>query len=1020
MLKTDIFTKLLSGFQKTSGDIFGFRFNEYLRNCKTYDKKPLCNHVISFHFSRCLSLECRDEQWFPNFSNDYTEEFNYLRLSSHALMKCDFLPGFGLSALSETLLLAPESLKVSIDYKRQCLNLQWSIHSLLYHQKVRMIFQIEISRIETSNVVWVGNYSTTVKSNQVLHWSWESELPLECVTHFVRIRSAVDDAEFLESMPWSTWSAWEKVDVQDSLGPGQLFIYPQDKLMEEGSSVTICYISRSESKINCYLHGLRIHGEQLTPNVSTFTLRSLPFIKKTGTNFYCNTEHDKLLNGTVLYVSKVLEEPKNFSCETQDLKTLNCTWDHGHDTRLDIQPFQRYTLFESFSQEKKDCEKLNWCTWQVRQDSQEMYNFTLVAENYLRKRSVNLDFTLTHRVHPMSPFNFFHKNVNSTSAVVTWQVHPIGRSHTLLCQVELHHDGHVIQQKNVSVKLNGEYLISEMQPHTYYLVRVRCAYSDHFWKWSEWTDQEVTTLEAAPSMAPDVWRSVTSVPGGYNVMLSWKPLSKSHANGNILFYNIALENLDQPSELSPLSIPARLSHKELMLNHSSYQIHVTANNRGGSSPAAVMVISGNSQDEEIEEEIIEATKDGFSLSWKPQSEDAIGYVVEWCDQPKGPLCGLQWKKLGPKTLSTVITSDAFIPGVRYNFRIYEISTQWIASLLKKLTGYFEELAPSANPQVVMSRLTPHSFMLNWKDYSTESQPGFIRGYNVYLKANMEQCVPGFERVLPSDVSAGCRHKIDNPEQKTFVVENLQPKSFYEVFVTPYTRAGEGPNGTFTKVTTPDEHIFLFPFQHNAHLTIMNLKDCVPDTIEVVNMPAECKAPSWKSLTETEHPKPSAYFTPLKTKMPLSPALGQCICFENFTYNQEASDLGFGGHIPLTPNTPPSHLGLFISPGNVLRALEKDYLNSLGEIQAGEMSVNYVSQSASPMSEDKNSLPTDQPMPAPCSEYKTQMAVPLDWYLARWGLAGVITVLAASVLNPSDLSPSAGLIRSELSSLAEKP
>lgn len=53
-------------------------------------------------------------------------------------------------------------------------------------------------------------------------------------------------------------------------------------------------------------------------------------------------------------------------------------------------------LFLRFSGKTKSCEQKNWCTWQVAQDSQ-MYNFTLIAENYFRKRSVNLLFNLAHR-----------------------------------------------------------------------------------------------------------------------------------------------------------------------------------------------------------------------------------------------------------------------------------------------------------------------------------------------------------------------------------------------------------------------------------------------------------------------------------------------------------------------------------------------------------------------------------------------------------------------------------------------
>ncbi|XP_046929819.1 oncostatin-M-specific receptor subunit beta isoform X3 [Lynx rufus] len=495
--------------------------------------------------------------------------------------------------LSEPLSLAPESLEVSIDSARQCLHLQWSVHNLAYHQELKMVFQIEISRIKTSNVIWVENYSTTVKRNQVLRWSWESKLPLECAKHSVRMRGAVDDAQVPELRFWSNWTSWEEVDVQSSLGHDPLFVFPKDKLVEEGSNVTICYVSRShQNNISCYLEGVRMHGEQLDPNVCVFHLKNVPFIRETGTNIYCKADQGDVIKGIVLFVSKVFEEPKDFSCETRDLKTLNCTWAPGSDAGLLTQLSQSYTLFESFSGKKTLCKHKSWCNWQVSPDSQEMYNFTLTAENYLRKRSVHLLFNLTHRVHPMAPFNVFVKNVSATNATMTWKVHSIGNYSTLLCQIELYGEGKVIQQ-NVSVKVNGKHLMKKLEPSTEYTAQVRCANAHHFWKWSEWTRRNFTTAEAAPSEAPDVWRNVKSVQGHCVVTLFWKPLSKLQANGKILFYNVVLENLDRPSTLKLLSIPAPANGTELTLDRCSYQIHVTANNSVGTSPASVIAVSGD-------------------------------------------------------------------------------------------------------------------------------------------------------------------------------------------------------------------------------------------------------------------------------------------------------------------------------------------------------------------------------------------------------------------------------------------
>ncbi|XP_033035317.1 oncostatin-M-specific receptor subunit beta isoform X5 [Trachypithecus francoisi] len=819
--------------------------------------------------------------------------------------------------LAERLPLTPVSLKVSTNSIHQSLHLQWTVHNLPYHQELKMVFQIQISRTETSNIVWVGNYSTTVKWNQVLHWSWESELPLECATHFVRMKSVMDDASFPEPNFWSNWSSWEEVSVQDSLGRGILFVFPKDKLVEEGSNVTICYVSRNiQNNVSCYLEGKQIHGEQLDPHVTAFNLNSVPFIRNRGTNIYCEASQgnvSKGIEGIVLFVSKVLEEPKDFSCETQDFKTLHCTWDPGTDTALgwSKQPSQSYTLFESFSGAKKLCTHKNWCNWQITQDSQETYNFTLIAENYLRKRSVNILFNLTHRVYLMNPFSVNFENVNATNAIMTWKVHSMRNNFTYLCQIELHDEGKMMQQYDVSIKVNGEYFLSELEPATEYMVRVRCADASHFWKWSEWSGQNFTTLEAAPSEAPDVWRSVNSEPGNHTVTLFWKPLSKLHANGKILFYNVVVENLDKPSRSELRSIPAPANSTKLILDRCSYQICVTANNSVGASPASIIVISADPENKEVEEERIAGTDGGFALSWKPQPGDVIGYVVDWCDHPQDVL---QWKNVGPNTTSTVISTDAFRPGVRYDFRIYGLSTKRIACLLEKKTGYSQELA-----SMLIHILLPMVFCVL-----------FIM-IVCYLKSQWikETCYPDIPDPYKSNI------------------------------------------------------LSLIKFKENPHLTIMNVSDCIPDAIEVVSKPEGTKIQilgTRKSLTETELTKPNYLYLLPTEKNHSGP--GPCICFENFTYNHAASDSGFCGHVPVSPKAPPSMLGLMTSPENVLKALEKNYMNSLGEVPAGETSLNYVSQLASPMSGDKDSLPPN-PVESPhCSEYKMQMAAPLHLALPR--------------------------------------
>lgn len=81
-----------------------------------------------------------------------------------------------------------------------------------------------------------------------------------------------------------------------------MYVFPKDKLVEEGSDVTICYISRNhQDNISCYLDDVLTYGKQLDQSVWAFKLKNVSFLRKTGTNFYCQGQG--VPEGIVLYVS---------------------------------------------------------------------------------------------------------------------------------------------------------------------------------------------------------------------------------------------------------------------------------------------------------------------------------------------------------------------------------------------------------------------------------------------------------------------------------------------------------------------------------------------------------------------------------------------------------------------------------------------------------------------------------------------------------------------------------------------
>lgn len=81
--------------------------------------------------------------------------------------------------------------------------------------------------------------------------------------------------------------------------------YPNDKVVEEGSNVTLCYFARRNQERKCDFNQKQIYGEQLELNLIVFHLNHVPVSEKAGHNVACKSsdkEENKSDPGTVLFV----------------------------------------------------------------------------------------------------------------------------------------------------------------------------------------------------------------------------------------------------------------------------------------------------------------------------------------------------------------------------------------------------------------------------------------------------------------------------------------------------------------------------------------------------------------------------------------------------------------------------------------------------------------------------------------------------------------------------------------------
>ncbi|MEE6458075.1 hypothetical protein FKM82_000168 [Ascaphus truei] len=601
----------------------------------------------------------------------------------------------------------PLNLKIYNDLSRQRLFLEWNVSDPAYESGLEIIFHIQVSRAEKNIIIWNENYSTIPsKTNKTMRWSWDSDMPLECVSHSVRIRSAVAGNNFTRNKKWSMWSPWK-------------------------------------------------------------------------TN------------------SEAPDEPKNISCQTQDIKTLTCVWSPGEKSSLSGVRSPKYTLYEWFSQKSSSCSR-DSCIWSIERN-QQIYNFTLTAENHLGKRAVNIVVDVTQRVHPLAPTDLVANHLSATHVLLNWSLKANYTVLLLLCQIELHRSYRFLELRNTTIK--GEtssslYSVSldQLQPYTNYTLRIQCMEASYLQRWSKWSEKlMIRTQEAVPTAALDIWREVNKVNDGRNVTLYWRHLPAFHANGNIVFYDVTWQRLDDISETQSNTYPALQNSTQIIIGRQAYLISITARNAAGSSPPSEIRIPAiaENQIENIKEERIYGKDGGIYISWQPVPSAFHGYIVDWCNFPRSQHCDFQWKKFNSSINGDVIKSSAFTPGVRYDFRIYG-SKKDGEYLLEERTGYIKELASSVKTPVKIIKIEPDALTMTWDPHrKDESQRGFISGYYVYLKTSEGICdLKESAEHIPLGQSTVCRFSIPNPEEKSFTINQLRPNTKYEVAVVSVTGGGE--------------------------------------------------------------------------------------------------------------------------------------------------------------------------------------------------------------------------------------
>ncbi|XP_012414374.1 leukemia inhibitory factor receptor [Trichechus manatus latirostris] len=477
----------------------------------------------------------------------------------------------------------PEILNLSADFSTSTIHIKWNDKGSVFPHHSDVIWQIKILRKKKMEIVTLMTHNTTLNGKDTVHqWSWTSDMPLECVTHFVRMRCYVDDLHFSGHKEWSDWSPVKNISWSPDYQPK---VIPKDKVILVGSDITVCciiqekVISAQFGKEMCSL--IHLDGENVAIKIYNVSVSPT-----SGTNVVFTTDTNMV--GTVIFAGYPPDIPQKLNCETRDLKEIICTWNPGRPTGLLGPHDTNYTLFENFSGQNvkraEDTTNVNYQLFFQMIPNREIYNFTLKAHNPLGQSESTVLVNITERVYPHTPTSFKVKDINSTAVTLSWHLPGSFAKINLLCQIEITKSNSVQELQNVTVKglENSSYLITvgKLSPYTNYTFRIRCS-TETFWKWSSWTiEKQHLTTEAIPSKGPDTWREWSS--DGRNLIIYWKPLPINEANGRILSYNVSCSSDEETQSLS--EIPDRQHKAEIQLDKNDYIISVVAKNSVGSSP----------------------------------------------------------------------------------------------------------------------------------------------------------------------------------------------------------------------------------------------------------------------------------------------------------------------------------------------------------------------------------------------------------------------------------------------------
>ncbi|XP_049630350.1 interleukin-12 receptor subunit beta-2 isoform X2 [Suncus etruscus] len=404
-------------------------------------------------------------------------------------------------------------------------------------------------------------------------------------------------------------------------------------------------------------------GHLLSSQVKGLPLGTTLFICK----LTCNRREERQVCGAEVFVGVTPEEPRSLSCmQSGKHGTVACTWDRGRNTHL----ITVYTLQlngpRNLTWQKQcnnpNCDHMDLGINLASEAPEFNYTAKVTATNKLgRASSLPSTFTFSDIVRPLPPWDLSIQYVNGTASkcLLQWRDEEMVQLNRLRYRPHHSRSWNMVNATNAK----GRYDLLDLKPFTGYEIQISSKLHLYKGSWSNWSKTlQTQTPEEEPTGMLDVWYMKQDIDHKrQQISLFWKNLSISEARGQILHYEVTLQ--DETGEEPPQeSTTKHTSWSTMVPRTGHWAATVSAVNSKGISLPTRISITDLCGVEWLAPRQVSAHSEGtdtIMVTWEAPDNATSSvqeYVVEWQELwPKGDIPTLDWLRSSPYNRSAGIS-----------------------------------------------------------------------------------------------------------------------------------------------------------------------------------------------------------------------------------------------------------------------------------------------------------------------------------------------------------------------------